>query len=140
MESNKTVRTGQYRKKIVMAMIFAISLIMVFEGQGFIFTKQIVNLEKEKERYNILRQLGIREKDLQKSSQKIYSILVLPGIMAIINGVVFFGMDVFQNAENKVTKTLLLEYILVVLIFAFIEYLGSYVIRKRVQKLHEKLD
>ena len=100
-----------------------------------------INLEKEKERYNILRQLGIREKDLQKIiTKKIYSILVLPGIMAIINGVVFFGMDVFQNAENKVTKTLLLEYILVVLIFAFIEYLGSYVIRKRVQKLHEKLD
>ena len=49
-------------------------------------------------------------------------------------------MDVFQNAENKVTKTVLLEYILVVLIFAFIEYLGSYMIRKRVQKLHEKLD
>ena len=47
-------------------MFFAISLIMVFEGQGFIFTKQIVNLAKEKERYNILRQLGIREKDLQK--------------------------------------------------------------------------
>lgn len=46
-------------------------------------------------------------------------------------------MDVFQNAENKVTKTVLLEYILVVLIFAFIEYLGSYMIRKRVQKLHE---
>ena len=137
----KQLEQDNIEKKIVMAMIFAISLIMVFEGQGFIFTKQIVNLEKEKERYNILRQLGIREKDLQKIiTKKIYSILVLPGIMAIINGVVFFGMDVFQNAENKVTKTLLLEYILVVLIFAFIEYLGSYVIRKRVQKLHEKLD
>ena len=137
----KQLEQDNIEKKIVMAMIFAISLIMVFEGQGFIFTKQIVNLEKEKERYNILRQLGIREKDLQKIiTKKIYSILVLPGIMAIINGVVFFGMDVFQNAENKVTKTLLLEYILVVLIFAFIEYLGSYVIRKRIQKLHEKLD
>lgn len=137
----KQLEQDNIEKKIVMAMIFAISLIMVFEGQGFIFTKQIVNLAKEKERYNILRQLGIREKDLQKIiTKKIYSILVLPGIMAIINGAVFFGMDVFQNAENKVTKTVLLEYILVVLIFAFIEYLGSYMIRKRVQKLHEKLD
>ena len=137
----KQLEQENKKKKIVMAMIFAISLIMVFEGQGFIFTKQIVNLAKEKERYNILRQLGIREKDLQKIiTKKIYSILVLPGIMAIINGAVFFGMDVFQNAENKVTKTVLLEYILVVLIFAFIEYLGSYMIRKRVQKLHEKLD
>lgn len=137
----KQLEQDNIEKKIVMAMIFAISLIMVFEGQGFIFTKQIVNLAKEKERYNILRQLGIREKDLQKIiTKKIYSILVLPGIMAIINGAVFFGMDVFQNAENKVTKIVLLEYILVVLIFAFIEYLGSYMIRKRVQKLHEKLD
>ena len=33
MESNKTVRTGQYRKKIVMAMIFAISLIMVLKDK-----------------------------------------------------------------------------------------------------------
>ena len=62
----KQLEQDNIEKKIVMAMIFAISLIMVFEGQGFIFTKQIVNLAKEKERYNILRQLGIREKDLQK--------------------------------------------------------------------------
>ena len=55
--------------------------------------------------------MGIREKDLQKIiTKRIYSILVLPGIMAIINGVVFFGMDVFQNAENKVTKTLCIKH------------------------------
>ena len=45
----KQLEQDNIEKKIVMAMIFAISLIMVFEGQGFIFTKQIVNLEKEKE-------------------------------------------------------------------------------------------
>lgn len=142
-ESKSWNRTQQVEKehmenKVVITLIYMISLILVLEGQAFIFTKQIANLKEESYRYNVLRQLGIKMKDLRKIIEKrINGILIIPGTMAIISGMIFFAMDIYQNSSG-VTLLLLLNYGLVILIFAFVEFFGSYLVSWKVKKIYMK--
>lgn len=142
-ESKSWNRTQQIEKehmenKVVITLIYMISLILVLEGQAFIFTKQIANLKEESYRYNVLRQLGIKMEDLRKIIEKrINGILIIPGTMAIISGMIFFAMDIYQNSSG-VTLLLLLNYGLVILIFAFVEFFGSYLVSWKVKKIYMK--
>ena len=136
-------RTQQVEKeniehKVLIALIYIISLSLILEGQAFIFTKQIVNLKEECYRYNVLRELGIKKRELRKIiEKKIRGILLIPGAMAIISGIIFFAMDIYQNPSG-VTRPLLLNYALVISFFAFAEILGCCLVDWKVKKIYMK--
>lgn len=120
--------------KVVIILIYMISLTLILEGQAFIFTKQIVNLREESYCYDVLRYIGIKEKDLEKIiEQKIKGILMIPGVLAIINGIIFFVMDSYQE-PNGITLSLLLNYGVSIMIFYFIQIFGCYLISTKMKK------
>lgn len=141
---NETVywnRTQQIEKehfenKLLIVLIYMISLILILQSQAFIFTKQIVNLKEECYRYDVLKQLGIKSKDLAEIiEKKITGILIIPGVLAIINGIIFFVMDIGQE-PGGFTLPLLLNYGVVIMVFIFIQILGCYFINQRVKKIY----
>lgn len=134
-------RTQQEEKehienKVVITLIYMISLILILEGQAFIFTKQIVNLKKESYHYDILKQLGIKKVDLEKIiEEKIKGILMIPSILAIMSGLIFFAMDIYQE-PNEFKFSILMNYGIVILIFAFLQNLGCYLISRKIKKIY----
>lgn len=122
--------------RVAILLTYIISLILILEGQAFIFTKQIVNMKEEKQNYNILRCLGIKINEQEKIIEKrINFILIIPSIMAIISGILFFLMDIFQNSSGN-TIFLLLKYGMVIVSFIFIEILGKYFVSYKMKKLY----
>lgn len=135
---NRTEQVAKERieNKVVITLIYMISLILILEGQAFIFTKQIVNLKEESYRYDVLKQLGIKRVELGKMiEKKIKGILLIPGVLAIMSGIIFFGMDICQNSSG-ITLLLLLNYGIVIFIFAFIQILGCYFISRKIKKIY----
>lgn len=134
-------RTQQLKKehienKVVITLVYMISLILILEGQAFIFTKQIVNLKEESYRYNILKQLGIKKEDMRKIiEKKIKGILMFPGVLAIISGMIFLVMDLYQEPGGFSVSSFL-SYGIGILIFAFIQNAGCFLIGKEVKKIY----
>ena len=84
----------------------------------------------------VLKQLGIKSKDLAEIiEKKITGILIIPGVLAIINGIIFFVMDIGQE-PGGFTLPLLLNYGVVIMVFIFIQILGCYFINQRVKKIY----
>src|SRR5699024_9946032 len=122
--------------RVAILLTYIISLILILEGQALIFTKQIVNMKEEKQNYYILRCLGIKINEQEKIIEKrINFILIILSIMAIISGILFFLMDIFQNSSGN-TIFLLLKYGMVIVSFIFIEILGKYFVSYKMKKLY----
>lgn len=134
-------RTRQIEKertenRVIIILIYMISLILILEGQAFIFTKQIVNSEEERYRYQILKQLGIEKRNLEKIiERKISGSLVIPGVLAIISGLLFFAMDLCQESSGF-TLSLLLKYGIVILSLALIQIFGCCIMSRKIKKMY----
>lgn len=130
------VTKEQIENKVLLTLIYLISLILILEGQAFIFTKQIVNLKEEGYRYDVLKRLGIKKVELEKIiEKKIKGILMIPAVLALISGLIFFATD-FCQEPSGFTLLLLLYYVIAIMSFALIQILGCCFISRKIKKLY----
>ncbi len=113
-----------------------IGLSVLLEEQAFILEKMILDLHKEKERRDILFQIGMGWKAWCKLLQdKLKMIVIVPMAAASVMGAVFFFCDYVYQADvttfNGMWSTALLKYAGAVALFWLLQYGGYLFIRRR---------
>lgn len=129
----------------VLKMIIALlGLAIIFEEQSFILCKMILDLRKEKERHDILFQIGIgQETYAQLIEGKIKGMVLLPMTAASVMGAVFFLCDyIYQGditAVSGMWSMVLLKYMCAVAVFWGIQYCGYLFLSRRILRRYEEM-
>ena len=129
----------------VLKMIIALlGLAVIFEEQSFILCKMILDLRKEKERHDILFQIGIGEETYTRLIDgKIKGMVLLPMAAASVMGAVFFLCDYIYQADitavSGIWSVTLLKYVCAVVVFWGTQYCGYLFLSRRILRRYEEM-
>ncbi len=121
---------------VVKGMTAVTGLSVLLEEQAFLLEKMLLDLQKEKERRDILFQIGMGRDAWQKLLQdKLKMSTIVPMAAASVMGAVFFLCDyVYQADVTKVSQMwsiTLLKYAGAVALFWLVQYGGYLFLRRR---------
>lgn len=114
----------------VIRLLFAvIGISVILEQQAFILGEMILDLRKEKERYDIFRQIGMEQNSYQcLIREKIKEMSIWPMAAASVAGMLFFLCDYIYQGDittvKEIWSTVLAKYLCAVVVFWFVQYGG----------------
>ncbi len=121
---------------VVQVLTGVIGLSVLLEEQAFILEKMILDLQKEKERWDILFQIGMEWETWRRLVQnKLKMIVIIPMAAASVMGAVFFFCDYVYQADvttfDGMWSAVLLKYTGAVVLFWLLQYGGYLLINRR---------
>lgn len=127
----------------IQAIIAVAGLSVILEEQIIILERMILDVNAAREQRNILFQLGMENREYLKFIQsKIKHMTVFPGMLASVMGTLFFMSDyIYQENISSLSDLwsfALVKYIVAILVFWFIQYIGYFFIKERVMNYLEQ--
>ena len=119
----EAIRTEREGNDYVVFIMYIIGIMLIFEEQGIVLIKQILNRSRILYKYNLLYILGIQNKDLKKFFfNEIKTIAIFPLVSGSLVGMFFLCLDIFY--QNDFTWDVLNLCLSLCGIMILVQYLG----------------
>ena len=118
-----------YEYRVNGNLIAVIGISVILEQLAFILGEMVLDLRKEKERYVILRQIGMEQNRYRcLIREKIKELLIWPTAAASVAGMLFFLCDYIYQGDiitvKEIWSTVLAKYLCAVVVLWLVQYGG----------------